>query len=260
MFKKLNLTPTTVNLFYYAHWIILGYTLFFHFSAIGLILTAISYFLFGCLGVEINAHRYFSHRTFKYRYKWMEYIFSWFTCLGGTGSPMQWAGIHFDHHEHSDKEGDPHNPKEKGLGMLFWLTYKKGSPLNLKHMLNPYQKWLHRNYFYVYLITWAVLWIIGGFWLVAYAAIIPTALVTLIQVLTTYLCHMDFGYRNYDIDDDSRNIWWWALVDFGEGLHNTHHADPSRYHLKDRWYEVDISGIVIERFLRAREAGASASS
>lgn len=251
MMKRFNLTPLTVNLFYYLHWAVLGYTLWFHFDATGLLVTAISYFLFGCLGIEINAHRYFSHRSFKYRYRWMEPVFSWFTCLAGTGSPMQWAGIHFDHHKHSDKEGDPHDPQVRGLWMLVWLVYAKGNPLNLKHMMSPYQKWLHRNYFLVYLITWLTLWLIGGFWLVAYAAIIPTTLVTLVQVLTTYLCHLNIGYRNYDIDDRSVNVWWWALFDFGEGLHNNHHANPGRWALSDKWYEIDASGFVIRHFLRA---------
>lgn len=250
MFKNKSLTPLTVNLFYYFHWLVLFYTLYFYFDSSGLIFTAISYFLFGCLGVEINAHRYFAHRSFKYKFKWMEYVFSWFTCLAGTGSPMQWAGIHFDHHSHSDEEGDPHNPRERGLWMLVWLVYAKGNAFNLKHMLNPYQKWLHRNYFLVYFITWSVLWVLGGFWLIAYAAIIPTILVTFVQVGTTYLCHMNIGYRNYKIKDESTNIWWWAILDFGEGLHNNHHADPGRWNLKDKWFEIDISGLVIKYFLK----------
>lgn len=251
MTERFNLTLITVNLFYYFHWAVLIYVLGFHFDVAGLAVTAGSYFLFGCLGIEINAHRYFAHRSFQYRYRWMEPVFSWFTCLAGTGSPMQWAVIHFDHHDHSDEEGDPHNPRERGLWMLVWLVYAKGNPLNLRHMMTPYQKWLHRNYFLVYLITWFVLWLVGGFWLVAYAAIIPTVLVTFAQVLTTYLCHMDIGYRNYDTEDKSVNVWWWALFDFGEALHNNHHANPGRWSLSDKWYEVDISGFVIRHFLRS---------
>lgn len=251
MKERLNLTPLTVNLFYYLHWAVLAYTLLFHFDATGLLVTAVSYFLFGCLGIEVNAHRYFSHRSFQYRYKWMEPVFSWLTCLGGTGSPMQWVGVHFDHHNHSDEDGDPHNPRERGLWMLVWLVYAKGDPLKLKRMMTPYQKWLHRNYFLVYFITWFVLWLFGGLWLVAYAAIIPTTLVICGQVMTTYLCHMDIGYRNYDTEDKSVNVWWWVLFDFGEALHNNHHANPGRWSLSDKWYEVDISGFVIRHFLRA---------
>lgn len=250
MFRKLSLTPVTVNMYYYFHLLVLFYTLCFHFDVTGLAITFIAYFCFACLGIEVNAHRYFSHRTFQYRYKWMEYVFSWFTCLAGTGAPMQWVGIHYDHHNHADEEGDPHDPHVRGLWMFVWLTYEKGNPINLRHMFNPYQKWLVRHYFSVYLITWFVLWLIGGFWLVAYAAILPTAITTVVQVGTTYFCHLDIGYRTYDIKDKSTNVWWWSLIDFGDGLHNNHHADPSRWNLKDKWWEVDLSGLVIKYFLK----------
>lgn len=248
MLKNKWLNPITNNVsgLYYLQLLVAAYTLVFYFDQTGLIITAISYFCFGSLGVEINSHRYWSHRSFEYRYKWMEWVFSWFGTLSGTGSPMQWVAIHHDHHQHSDKDGDPHNPNEKGLSMLLWLVYPKANPYKLRYMIKDnYQCWLHRNFMLVFLITWLVLYLIGGFWLVAYAAIIPSALVTLIQVGTTYICHVGVGYRNYDTDDESRNVWWWAILDFGEGLHNTHHAQPWRWNLKDKWWEIDISAIVI---------------
>ena len=244
---RLNLSPLTVNMMYYGLILISLYTVIFHFDPVLLIATAIAYFCFGCLGVEINAHRYFAHRTFEYRYSWMKYVFSWFTTLAGTGSPMQWVAIHYDHHDHSDAEGDPHNPHEKGLSMFYWLVYPKGNPLNVRYMIkDKYQVWLHRNYMFVHLITWSVLFLLGGWQLVVYGAMMPTALVTLAQVGTTYLCHIGIGYRRYDdVPDRSHNIWWWAIIDFGEGLHNTHHKDPSRWNLRDKWWEIDISGSVI---------------
>lgn len=239
-----------LNAFYYFHWAVLAYTLVFHFDSTGLLFTALSYFLFGCLGVEINAHRFLSHGTFQYRYKWMEYVFSWFTCLAGIGSPMQWVSVHYEHHTHSDKEGDPHSPKDRGLWAFLWLDYTKGNALKLKRTVSSYQKWLHRNYFLVFFITWSVLWLIGGFWLVAYAAMIPTVLAMVVQVGSTYICHIGIGYRNYELKDKSSNVWWWSLIDFGEGLHNNHHANPGRWHLKDKWFEIDTSGFVIKHFLK----------
>ena len=35
-----------------------------------------------------------------------------------------------------------------------------------------------------------------------------------------------WGYRNYETRDESRNLWWVALLAFGEGWHNNHHAHP----------------------------------
>lgn len=254
--NKLSLNPVGINVsgIYYFQLLITAYTLGFYFDPMGLIAVAIGYFCFGCLGVEINAHRYWSHRSFRYRYKWMEWVFSWFSTLSGTGSPMQWVAVHHEHHAHSDQEGDPHDPKQRGLWMLLWLTYAKSNPHKIRYMIrDKYQCWLHRNFLLVFLITWIILYAIGGFWLLAYGAIIPSFLTTLIQVGTTYFCHIGIGYRNYNIPDDSRNVWWWALLDFGEGLHNNHHADPKRWNLSDRWWEIDISGLVI-KLLRRKDA------
>jgi len=52
--------------------------------------------------------------------------------------------------------------------------------------------------------------------------------------------HM-FGSRRFEIRDDSRNTWWVALISFGEGWHNNHHAHPvsARHGLK--WYEIDLN-------------------
>ncbi len=35
------------------------------------------------------------------------------------------------------------------------------------------------------------------------------------------------GRRRFATDDDSRNNWWVALLTFGEGWHNNHHAYPT---------------------------------
>jgi hypothetical protein len=35
-----------------------------------------------------------------------------------------------------------------------------------------------------------------------------------------------WGTRRFATRDDSRNNWWIALIGFGEGWHNNHHAHP----------------------------------
>jgi hypothetical protein len=39
--------------------------------------------------------------------------------------------------------------------------------------------------------------------------------------------------------DDSRNSWWVALLTFGEGWHNNHHAHPVSARHGLAWYEFD---------------------
>src|SRR5471030_2680180 len=56
--------------------------------------------------------------------------------------------------------------------------------------------------------------------------------------------HM-WGARRFATRDDSRNIWWVALLTFGEGWHNNHHAHPTSARHGLAWYEFDTSWIQI---------------
>ncbi len=54
-----------------------------------------------------------------------------------------------------------------------------------------------------------------------------------------------WGYRNFETSDDSRNNWWVALVSFGEGWHNNHHAQQRSAAHGMRWFEFDITYLTI---------------
>ena len=74
------------------------------------LLSIAMYFLTGCLGITITFHRFLTHKSFKFRYKWMEYLFSFFGAIGGTGSSIGWVAVHNEHHKNADQPGDPHAP------------------------------------------------------------------------------------------------------------------------------------------------------
>ncbi len=50
-----------------------------------------------------------------------------------------------------------------------------------------------------------------------------------------------WGSRRFATRDQSTNSWWVALLTWGEGWHNNHHAHPvsARHGLK--WYEIDFN-------------------
>jgi len=56
--------------------------------------------------------------------------------------------------------------------------------------------------------------------------------------------HM-WGYRNYETTDDSRNNWLVAILAFGEGWHNNHHAYPRMASQGHKWWEIDTTYMVI---------------
>ena len=49
------------------------------------------------------------------------------------------------------------------------------------------------------------------------------------------------GYRTYQTADQSTNCWWVALISWGEGWHNNHHAFPFSARHGLRWFEFDMT-------------------
>ena len=47
-----------------------------------------------------------------------------------------------------------------------------------------------------------------------------------------------WGSRRFATRDDSTNNWWVALLTFGEGWHNNHHAHPTSARHGLAWYEA----------------------
>jgi stearoyl-CoA desaturase (delta-9 desaturase) len=58
-------------------------------------------------------------------------------------------------------------------------------------------------------------------------------------------CHK-FGYRTHATTDRSTNCWWVALLTFGEGWHNNHHALQSSPRYGWRWWEIDGVWLMIQ--------------
>ena len=54
-----------------------------------------------------------------------------------------------------------------------------------------------------------------------------------------------WGRRRFATRDDSRNNWFVALLSFGEGWHNNHHAHPTSARHGLAWYEIDMSWMTI---------------
>jgi fatty-acid desaturase len=68
-------------------------------------------------------HRLLTHRGYQAP-KWLEYLMAVCATLSLEGGPIFWVATHRVHHQHSDREGDPHTPREGGwwahTGWLLW--------------------------------------------------------------------------------------------------------------------------------------------
>jgi stearoyl-CoA desaturase (delta-9 desaturase) len=58
------------------------------------------------------------------------------------------------------------------------------------------------------------------------------------------VCHF-FGTRRFETDDHSTNVFWLALPSLGESWHHNHHAFPRSAVHGLRWWEIDVTGLII---------------
>ena len=54
-----------------------------------------------------------------------------------------------------------------------------------------------------------------------------------------------WGYRSHPTRDRSTNLWWVALLTYGEGWHNNHHAYQTSARHGLRWWEIDMTYLAI---------------
>ena len=61
-----------------------------------------------------------------------------------------------------------------------------------------------------------------------------------------------YGYRNYELEDTSRNLLPLDVLMMGEGYHNNHHRYPSRANFGSRWFEIDPTFLLVWVLRKAR--------
>jgi stearoyl-CoA desaturase (delta-9 desaturase) len=212
----------------------------------------ILYYAGGMLGIGMAYHRLLTHRSYKTP-KFVEYFLTICGTLALEGGPIFWVATHRIHHQKSDQEGDPHTPREGTFwAHMGWILMGEG----LHHdaaVLARYVPDLSKDRFHVWLSNWHWLTnVVVGLGLLAYGGI-PYVLWgiffrTTVGLHATWLVNSAthlWGSRRFKTKDDSTNNWWVALLTFGEGWHNNHHAHPTSARHGLAWYELDQNWIGI---------------
>jgi len=218
------------------------------------LLTAIFlYWVATGLGISMGYHRLHTHRGYKCPL-WLEYFFALCGTLSLEGGPIFWTAIHRIHHQKSDQPGDPHSPRDGGFywSHIGWLLVGESNHSNTT-LMSKYAPDLAKHRFYVELNNWhwvpqvvlaAILFAIGGFPLVLWGVFMRVTFGLHATWLVNSATHL-WGRRRFTTRDDSRNNWWVALITFGEGWHNNHHANPTSIRHGLAWYELDHSWILV---------------
>ena len=220
----------------------------FFWSWPGLITAAILYWVAGSLGIGMGIHRLITHRGYKVP-KLVEYFLVTCGTLALEGGPIQWVVTHRIHHAHTDQHGDPHTPRQGGwwahIGWILRGTAQDHDRPTIEHyapdlIKDRYYVWLNQ-YFYVptILLSLALL-TFGGWQVMLWGVFLRVTLALHATWLVNSATHM-WGRKRFETGEDSRNNWWVALLTFGEGWHNNHHAHPTSARHGLSWYEIDFN-------------------
>jgi len=237
----------------------------FFFSWTGLGICVVLHWFTCSIGICLGYHRYLSHKSLKLRTP-VKFLVLLAGSISAEGSPLTWAATHRLHHHRSDREGDPHSPLVgPWWAHLLWLFV---------HRREAEQELLYRRYapelvddrmlqFFersFALILWGqglallgIGWALGGWQHAVSLVVWGMCLRMVVSYHSTWFVNSAthlWGYRNYETRDASRNLWWVAVLAYGEGWHNNHHAHPSVAPAGHRWWEFDMTWWAI-RALRA---------
>lgn len=219
------------------------------------------FYVWHILGVSIGYHRLLAHRSFRCP-KLIEYFFVAGGYFAFESSPIWWATVHRAHHRYVDTALDPHSPRfgnyQAYMGWIFTPKYPEHlcPQTQAPDLVNdPVYKLLERcnNWHGSHLTNSAIgfgaralLWVFCG-WKIALASVVAGLLVQQIPFIVNVVCHKPaLGYKNYDCNDDSVNVWWLTFITMGDNWHNNHHAYPGCARSGFRWFEMDMSWFVIK--------------
>ena len=211
----------------------------------------VAIFMYACmngLGIIVGNHRYWTHKSFEFKYLWMKYLCGVCSIISGTGSTIGWVGIHRNHHAKVDSKKDPHSPARLSLFNMLFLRYTISSTDLLRKCTDigkdSFMKFTHK-YWLPCILSYILLLSFISIEALYFMFIIPSMVTMILQAFTNYFCHKDYGYKNFASSDKSKNIWWLAFLNFGEGWHNNHHCQPKEYTNKVKWWELDLAGNLI---------------
>jgi sn-1 stearoyl-lipid 9-desaturase len=231
-----------------------------NFSWAGVGLAVFLHWLTGGLGITLGWHRLVTHRSFQTP-KWLEYMLVFFGALAMQGGPIWWVGLHRHHHLFSDQDVD-HHDSSKGFwwSHMAWMFRDVPAEVEVPRFTKDiaddrFYQFLDKYFFPLQLAFAAFLYLVGsltpagGWTFLLWGVFVRLVLVYHTTWLVNSATHK-FGYRTYASSDASTNCWWVALLAYGEGWHNNHHAYQYSARHGMKWWEIDATWMMI-RLLKA---------
>jgi stearoyl-CoA desaturase (delta-9 desaturase) len=241
-----KISPTTT--FFMVAFHIGAVAALFTFSWTALIVSLVLLYISGSFGIGMCYHRLLTHRGYK-TYKWVEYFLTICATLALEGGPFFWVATHRVHHQNSDKADDPHSPRDGGFwAHAGWIITGRTLHNNSSALLpyvpdlrkDKFHTWISKYHWLPMIVLGVVLLAIGGWRLVLWGIFLRTVVGLHITWLVNSATHM-WGRQRFITTDTSKNSFWVAMLTFGEGWHNNHHAHPQSARHGLAWYEFDVN-------------------
>ncbi|MCA1592933.1 MAG: fatty acid desaturase [Acidobacteria bacterium] len=220
----------------------------FMFTWKGLAAAALLWWISGSLGIGMGFHRLLTHRGFKTP-KWVEYFLTICGMLTLESGAINWVATHRIHHSHTDAPGDPHTPRDGAwwahIGWILTGTAQQHDEAILRRytpdlMKDKVHVWLNKWFYLPLVVVGVLLFALGGWSLLMWGIFMRVTVGWHATWLVNSATHM-WGTRRFETNEDSTNNPVVALLTFGEGWHNNHHAYPRAARHGFAWYELDVN-------------------
>lgn len=211
--------------------------------------------LVGSLGVGLGWHRLLTHRSFRTP-KWLEYLLTILGTMSIQDSPAKWVATHRIHHKFTETEDDPHSTRRgfmwAQIGWILWRRAQDHDEETLRRYVpdllkDPGHALISRLYFLPIIVSAVVLFFIGGWSMVAWGVFARVVVGWHTTWFVNSFSHLH-GNRPHATNDSSTNNWFVALLTFGEGWHNNHHAVPTSARHGFEWHQFDLNWLTIRVF------------
>lgn len=200
-------------------------------------------------------HRYVSHRMFR-----LSSFYNRLFCLGTIltqGSSFLRPGLyrllHLRHHQFSDKKEDPHSPQHnKNIFTMMIKTFREylaqpHVPEDFPLMVGFFDKMIVRIsfmalYIYLYIVFTDSRW---------FLLLVPIhgLMGPIHGAIVNWFGHKS-GYRNFEINDSSKNTLVKDFLMMGELYQNNHHAYPQNLKFAFKKGEIDLTYEIVKPFIK----------
>ena len=236
------------------------------FGWVDLVLMATMYVITG-LGITVGYHRLYTHKSFATRGP-LAAFFAICGSMAAQGPGIWWAATHRRHHQHSDDVLDPHSPhagRAAGVvgacrGFLHahmgWLFADLRADMKRyvpDLLADPVTVRINNMFPALVVLGLAIPAVIGGLvtmsWMGAllgflWGGVVRMFLLHHVTWSVNSVCHV-WGAREYASGDESRNNPIMGILALGEGWHNNHHAFPASARHGLKWWQFDLSWVLI---------------